>query len=57
MFLPSLRQLQYLVAVAEQGTFSRAAQSCHVTQSTLSAGIAALESLLSQTLVDRSQNP
>lgn len=57
MFLPSLRQLQYLVAVAEEGSFSRAAQSCHVTQSTLSAGIAALESLLGQTLLDRSQNP
>jgi len=57
MFLPSLKQMQYLVAVADHRNFSRAAQACHVTQSTLSAGIAALESLLNQVLVDRSQNP
>ena len=57
MHLPSLRQLQYLAAVAEYGNFSRAAEACHVTQSTLSAGIGALESLLNHMLVDRSQNP
>lgn len=57
MNLPSLRQLQYLRALADYGSFSRAAQACHVTQSTLSAGIAALESLLDQSLVDRSQTP
>jgi len=53
--LPSIRQLQYLVALAETGSFSAAALQCHVTQSTLSAGIAALEDLLGQQLVDRSQ--
>lgn len=57
MNLPSLRQLQYLRAVAAEGSFSRAAEACHVTQSTLSAGIAALESLLKQSLIDRSQTP
>ena len=55
MFLPSIKHLQYFVALAEQHSFSRAADACHVTQSTLSAGIAALESLLKQQLVDRSQ--
>lgn len=55
MNLPSLRQLQYLAALADHRSFSRAAETCHVTQSTLSAGIAALESLLGQPLVDRAQ--
>lgn len=53
--LPSVKQLQYLVSLAETGSFSRAAAACHVTQSTLSAGIAALEDLLGQALADRGQ--
>lgn len=52
--LPSLRQLQYLIAVADTGSFSEAANICHVTQSTLSAGIAALEGLAGHRLIDRS---
>lgn len=55
MHLPSLKQLQYLTALADHGSFSEAAAQCHVTQSTLSAGIASLENLLGQKLVDRSQ--
>lgn len=55
MFLPSIKHLQYFVALAEQGSFSRAAVACNVTQSTLSAGIAALEALLGQQLADRTQ--
>ena len=55
MFLPSIKHLQYFVALAEHGSFSRAAAACNVTQSTLSAGIAALESLLGQPLADRTQ--
>lgn len=47
--------MQYFTALADHRSFSRAAGACHVTQSTLSAGIAALESLLGQPLVDRSQ--
>ncbi|MFN3874418.1 MAG: LysR family transcriptional regulator, partial [Flavobacteriales bacterium] len=31
----TLQQLQYIVAVAETGQFSRAARQCHVTQPTL----------------------
>ncbi len=53
--LPSLKQLQYLLALADHGSFSAAASACNVTQSTLSAGIATLEELLGQKLADRSQ--
>ena len=38
-----LRQLEYLVAVAEERHFTRAAARCRVSQSTVSASIAALE--------------
>lgn len=51
--LPSLKQLQYLVAVAQQLNFTRAAESCFVTQSTLSAGLKELESVLGTQLVER----
>lgn len=51
--LPSLKQLQYLVALAEHLNFTRAAESCFVTQSTLSAGLKELEDVLSAPLVER----
>lgn len=54
-YLPTIRQLQYLSALAEHKTFSKAAEICHVTQSTLSAGIRELETLLNHRLVDRSR--
>jgi LysR family hydrogen peroxide-inducible transcriptional activator len=53
--LPSLRQLRYLVAVIEQRHFSRAAEACLVTQSTLSAGIRELEALLGVILLERTK--
>ncbi len=53
--LPTLRQLQYLIAVAEEGHFGRAAQRCFVTQSTLSAGIQELESILGITVIERTK--
>ncbi|HEY0526245.1 MAG TPA: LysR substrate-binding domain-containing protein [Stellaceae bacterium] len=54
--LPSLRQLRYLVALAEHGHFGRAADACAVTQSTFSAGIQELESTLGGvSLVERSK--
>jgi LysR family hydrogen peroxide-inducible transcriptional activator len=52
--LPSLRQLQYLSALAEHHNFRHAADACYVTQSTLSAGIKELESTLGTQLVERS---
>ncbi|HEY2541222.1 MAG TPA: LysR family transcriptional regulator [Stellaceae bacterium] len=37
--LPSFRQLEHLVLLADHGHFGRAAKIGHVTQSTLSASI------------------
>ncbi len=51
--LPSLRQLRYLVAVADTGHFGRAAERCAVTQSTLSAGLKELEGTLGTALIER----
>lgn len=53
MRLPTLRQLQYLTAVIDEKHFGRAAEKCHVTQSTLSAGIQDLEDLLEVGLLER----
>jgi LysR family hydrogen peroxide-inducible transcriptional activator len=54
-YLPTLKQLQYLVTLKEHGHFGRAADACFVTQSTLSAGIKELESLIGVTLVERNR--
>lgn len=54
-YLPTLKQLQYLVALHEHGHFGKAAEASFVSQSTLSAGIRELESLLGITLVERSR--
>ena len=51
--LPSLRQLGYLVALAQHLNFTRAAAACFVTQSTLSSGLNELEATLGATLVER----
>ncbi|HYP64058.1 MAG TPA: hydrogen peroxide-inducible genes activator [Acidocella sp.] len=52
--LPTPQQLRYLVTLAETGHFSRAASACAVSQSTLSAGILALERQLDAQILDRS---
>lgn len=54
-YLPTLKQLQYLVALRDHGHFGRAAESCFVTQSTLSAGLRELEGLIGVTLVERTR--
>lgn len=54
MQLPTLRQMQYFVALAEAGSFSRAAAACNVTQSTLSDAIRQVEEVIGVSLVDRS---
>ncbi|MFC9694322.1 LysR family transcriptional regulator [Kribbella sp. NPDC056951] len=48
------RQLEYFVAVAEELSFTRAAQRLFTVQSTVSAAIRALETDLRTTLFDRS---
>lgn len=53
--LPSLKQLEYLVALAETRHFGRAAALCNVTPSTLSAGIRDLETVLGVTLAERTK--
>lgn len=54
-FLPTLKQLQYLVALKDHGHFGRAAETCFVTQSTLSAGLRELETLIGIVLVERTR--
>ena len=51
--LPSLRQLRYLVELADRLNFRAAAEAQFVTQSTLSAGIKELETQLGVQLVER----
>src|SRR6187401_1419384 len=50
-----IRQLQYLVALAREKHFTRAAQACHVTQPTLSGRIRQLEQELGVPIVERGQ--
>jgi len=52
---PTIKQLQYLVALRQHGHFGKAAEACYVTQSTLSAGLRELETLLGVTLVERTR--
>lgn len=51
----SLRQLQYLVAVADAGGFRRAAELCHVSQPALSSQVAELESAVGVQVFERDQ--
>ena len=52
---PTIKQLQYLVALRQHGHFGKAAEACYVTQSTLSAGLRELETSLGITLVERTR--
>lgn len=53
----TLTQLEYVLAVHEHQHFGRAAQSCFVTQPTLSMQLQKLEEELQVTIFDRSKNP
>ena len=53
--LPTIKQLQYLVALRQHRHFGKAAEACFVTQSTLSAGLRELENLLGVVLVERTR--
>jgi LysR family transcriptional regulator, carnitine catabolism transcriptional activator len=48
-----LRQLEYVVAVADHGTFTRAARALHVAQPSLSHGVRTLESALGFDVFER----
>lgn len=51
--LPSIKQLQYLLALHEYQHFGRAADACYIGQSTLSAAIANLEETMAVQLLER----
>ncbi len=49
----TLRELRYLVALADRGHFGRAAEDCHISQPTMSTQIRKLEEFLGATLIER----
>ena len=51
--LPSIKQMQYLLALHEHQHFGRAAEACFIGQSTLSAAIANMEETLNAQLLER----
>lgn len=55
--MPSITQLEYAIAVDEHRHFGRAAQSCHVSQPTLSLQLSKLEDELGLILFDRLHKP
>ena len=48
-----IRQLEYLVALAREKHFAKAAEVCHVSQPALSAAIRSLEKELGIVIVQR----
>ena len=55
--MPSITQLQYIVAVHRTGSFGKAAAECAVSQPTLSAQVAKAEEELGVVLFDRRSRP
>ncbi|MEO1102768.1 MAG: LysR family transcriptional regulator, partial [Pseudomonadota bacterium] len=53
MKLLRFRDLEYFIAIAEHGSFSRAAEACDISQPTLSAQLRRMEELLGVKLVER----
>lgn len=51
--MTTLRQMRFLVGLADTGNFSRAAEKCNVTQSTLSTGLKELEARLGVKVAER----
>ena len=54
--MTTIRQLRFLAALSETRNFSRAAERCHVTQSTLSTGLKELEQRLGVQVAERSKH-
>ena len=52
----TLTELRYIIAVAREHHFGRAAESCHVSQPTLSVAIKKLEEELRVTIFERGSN-
>lgn len=57
LFIMTLQQLEYILAVSQFRHFAKAAEHCRVTQPTLSAMIQKLEDELDTKIFDRSQQP
>ena len=55
--MPSITQLQYLLAVDKNRHFGKAAKECHVSQPSLSTQLQKLEDELETILFDRSKKP
>jgi DNA-binding transcriptional LysR family regulator len=55
--LPAIRQLEYFVAVAEEGQFTRAAERLHIAQPSVSAQVRQLERTLGTPLFHRGFGP
>ena len=53
----NFQQLEYVLAIAAEGNFGRAAFACDITQATLSAMVKKLEEELGVLLFDRSRQP
>lgn len=55
--LVTLRQLQYVIAVAESGSFSKAAEQCFAEQSTISHQVKTMEDKLGTLIFNRNSIP
>lgn len=55
--MPTITQLQYILAVHEEKHFGKAAQACHVAQPSLSMQIQKFEDELGVVIFDRSKKP
>jgi hypothetical protein len=49
----NLRELEYIVAIADHGQFGRAAEACHVSQSTLSIQVKKVEDEIGVAIFER----